>query len=141
MKKIYQKNEFLIFIQVNSCGIYPLKAGIRKTDTGNYLAGSKMTVLNIIHFMVIQVIFVIQMEHGYQLMEYLYTNLRTGHFVNVKKLFSFYFCVKNIKLFFFLLIRLSHYSIKILCNWNWQLICNHNVCCMDILFYRLFQES
>ena len=44
MKKIYQKNEFLIFIQVNSCGIYPLKAGIRKTDTGNYLAGSKMTV-------------------------------------------------------------------------------------------------
>jgi hypothetical protein len=29
---------------VNSCGILPLKGGIRKTTTGNYLAGSRMTV-------------------------------------------------------------------------------------------------
>lgn len=29
---------------VNSCGIYLLKGGVRKTNTGNYLAGSKMTV-------------------------------------------------------------------------------------------------
>jgi len=29
---------------VNSCGILELKGGIRKTTTGNYLAGSRMTV-------------------------------------------------------------------------------------------------
>ncbi len=29
---------------VNSCGIYPLKGGIRRTTTGNYLAGSRMTI-------------------------------------------------------------------------------------------------
>lgn len=30
--------------KVNSCGIIPIKGGIRKTNTGNYLAGSRMTV-------------------------------------------------------------------------------------------------
>ena len=29
---------------VNSCGIMPIKGGVRKTTTGNYLAGSRMTV-------------------------------------------------------------------------------------------------
>lgn len=29
---------------VNSCGIYLLKGGIRKTDTGNYLTGSVMKI-------------------------------------------------------------------------------------------------
>ncbi len=29
---------------VNSCGIIPIKGGIRTTSTGNYLAGSRMTV-------------------------------------------------------------------------------------------------
>ena len=31
-------------IQVNSCGIYFLRGGIRKTSTGNYLAGTYMDV-------------------------------------------------------------------------------------------------
>jgi hypothetical protein len=32
------------FFKVNSCGIIPIKGGVRRTTTGNYLAGSRMTV-------------------------------------------------------------------------------------------------
>lgn len=48
IKFLFIKDHFskvvIIFLLVNSCGIIPIKGGIRRTTTGNYLAGSRMTV-------------------------------------------------------------------------------------------------